>query len=199
MFDRRKIVFIICLCLGLVGISLYVGQPANNNSVLIGKEQLNTESPISSYDNKNKSTSNIKVSLTGAVVNPGIYELNKGARVEDLLSIAGGVLDTADHSKLNEAKILRDGMLINIPFAKQPKEPKDIKESKENHVTTTLVNINTASVQELVELPNIGPVLAERIVQHRNQNGSFHSKKDLLKVKGIGTSILSKISNKISL
>ena len=59
MFDRRKIVFIICLCLGLVGISLYVGQPANNNSVLIGKEQLNTESPISSYDNKNKSTSNI--------------------------------------------------------------------------------------------------------------------------------------------
>lgn len=201
MFDKRRIVLIACLLLGVLGISFHIGMPTQKSGELLIHEPntvVNSESSINELTNKKKS-SKVRVQLSGAVNNPGVYELEKGSRVEELLVLAGGVSEDADLNKLNTAKVLRDGMLINIAALKGVKATNTVVKNTNKNTKTTAVDINTANSAELEGLPYIGKVLAERIVEYREINGPFKSKRDLLKVKGIGQNLLDKIKDQITL
>lgn len=135
----------------------------------------------------------IKVYITGEVKKPGVKELEEGARIEDVINLAGGITDLADISKVNLAYPLEDGQKICIPNVNDKNEVDYISKENENGIiegianeNSSLININKADVDKLTELPGVGEALAQRIVSYREENGKFKSIEDLKNVSGIG-------------
>lgn len=125
----------------------------------------------------------ITVYVEGEVVNPGVYMLEDGDRVEDAIEAAGGFTSDADRGAVNLAGSLRDGDQIRVYRAG------DVPQK---------VNLNTAEAWLLETLPGIGEVLAQRIIDYRNENGLFQQIEDLKKVAGIGPALLAKLKDKIA-
>ncbi len=136
------------------------------------------------------------VHVSGQVVNPGIYEFNKNKRVDDAVKEAVPLPD-ADLNSLNLAEILKDGQKIHISSI--------VKNIAENQVNTgesanssELININTAQQKELETLSGIGPALAQRIIEYREQNGGFSSIEEIKQVTGIGDKKFAAIESVIT-
>jgi competence protein ComEA len=126
------------------------------------------------------------VYITGAVPRPGVYALPKNARVQDAISAAGGFLAEAEKSQINLAALLADGEKLDIPYIEGALPILATPGPTVVAVTTELININIASLEELDTLPGIGPSLAQRIVDYREQNGPFINAEDIVNVPGIG-------------
>ena len=139
----------------------------------------------------------IRIHVTGAVTNPGVYTLPESARLEEAIQAAGGLQAEADPQLLNLAAVLVDGQRIFIPVAQEVTLTTDGKEL--NLETQSLVNINTASLSELDGLPGIGEVKAQAIIDYRQKNGLFTSLEDLMKVEGISQSLYEKLAALITL
>jgi len=126
----------------------------------------------------------VQVYVTGAISSPGLYTLPPGSRVDGLLSMAQGPLPDADLSQVNLARPLRDGEHIYVPM--QGESPPAGRLDSTSSSLGPLVNINSASLEELMTLPGIGQVKAQAILDYRRQNGPFQRTDELLKVPGIG-------------
>ncbi len=138
----------------------------------------------------------IIVDVAGAVRKPGVYEFAEGDRVIDAIQAAGGATPKASLDALNLAAPLTDGVQILVPKA-APAAPVGSSVSTSGG-PTQLVNVNTASATELEELPGIGEVIAQRIVDYRTENGPFASVDDLEDVSGIGEAILGDIRDLVT-
>ncbi|MBQ8691759.1 MAG: helix-hairpin-helix domain-containing protein [Synergistaceae bacterium] len=169
----------------------------------------------------------IQVYITGAVKNSDVYKIKAGSRLNDLVKAAGGLTMTADREAINLAEILNtDGVHIQIPSKSETQKnnmrtnnsfifihPDKNKNSNSNLKAQTKtkaqaksakniyekVNINTAGLEELTKLKGIGPALAQRILDYRNQHGSFKSVNDLKRVRGIGNAKLKALSGQVIL
>ena len=119
----------------------------------------------------------IYVHVLGAVLAPGLYELREGDRVVDAIAVAGGFAEGADETQLNLARLVADGEQIVVPLMGAPVAPGE---------QSGKVNLNTASLEQLETLPRVGPALAQRILDWREQNGRFSAVEDLMSVTGIG-------------
>ena len=119
----------------------------------------------------------IVVDVRGAVNRSGVYTLPPGARVNDAIAVAGGVSAEADLASLNLARRLRDGEVVSvaqIPVLGSSPVPPASSAAGDNADSPTLrVNLNTASAAELDALPGIGSVIAQRIVEFREELGRF--------------------------
>lgn len=126
----------------------------------------------------------VVVHVSGQVNKPGVYELPDGSRVQDAVAAAGGPLAESDANALNLAAVIADGQKVTVP---KPGEAVavDSGSSTEAGVPGAKVNLNLATPTQLEELPGVGPVLAERIVAHR-QKGRFTSPRQLMEVSGFG-------------
>jgi competence protein ComEA len=129
----------------------------------------------------------IIVYITGAVPRAGVYALPQGARVQDAISAAGGFLAEAEKSQINLAALLEDGEKLDIPYIEGALPVLATPGPTVVAVTTELININTASAAELDSLPSIGPTLAQRVIDYREQHGPFINTEDIINVPGIGT------------
>lgn len=127
----------------------------------------------------------VAVHIGGAVRNPGLYYLDSNSRVADAIQSAGGPTADADLDAINLASRITDGSKIIVPSRMKGIDTTSTNDFSES-VKTHKININTASIKELEELPGIGKVLAERIVSFRETNGPFKSIEDIKKVSGIG-------------
>lgn len=134
--------------------------------------------------------SNIQVAIGGAVATPGIVSVPRGARLSDVAQAAGGFLDSADFTRLNLAGRVGDGESITIPSVDEATADSDSSASAAAGTLDGLVDINTATAQELEELPGIGEVLAVRIVEYRTAIGPFSRVEDLARVEGISTRMM---------
>ena len=140
----------------------------------------------------------IIVYVSGAVKRPGVYRLPLGSRLVDAVQQAGGFLLDADFTQINLAHIVEDGDQIEIPGGSLIATPQLTIGGDGLLYTPTPpagepININTASVEELDQLPGIGPTAAQKIIEYRDLNGAFVRVDDLLKVAGIGPSIMDEI------
>ena len=124
----------------------------------------------------------------------------------DAIKKAGGETKAADLSQVNLAYVLQDGQKIYIPN-KNEKISAYISENngenvKEDNITTkkegTKVNINTASLEELDQLPGIGSAIAQRIIDYRSEHGEFKKVEDIQEVKGIGDAKFNEIKDDIT-
>lgn len=141
-------------------------------------------------------TEYIYVHVCGAVVSPGVYALCAGARASDAVAAAGGMLPEAAVDYLNLAQYVSDGSKLVVPLLEEVGDCQYGYASEETQTQqtggsmsseTALLNINTATAEELTALPGIGSSKAERIVAYRNEHGAFASTEELLQVSGIGT------------
>lgn len=145
----------------------------------------------------------IQVHVAGAVVRPGVYDLPEGARVLDAVEAAGGFVAEADKNGLNLAARVEDGARLDIPYVAGFIPPEEsgfvvVSEGTPSPLLDDLVNINTASVEELDQLPGIGPTIAQRIVAYREQYGPFASIEDIVNVSGIGQATYNEIKDLIT-
>jgi competence protein ComEA len=124
-----------------------------------------------------------QVYLSGSVAKPGLYTFTDGNRLTDVLPEAGGVTGDADLARLNLALRLRDeGHIHALAVGEIPAEP-----------TSTLLNLNTATQEQLEGLPGIGAVRAADIITYRDSNGGFNSLTELREITGIRSATITGI------
>ena len=136
----------------------------------------------------------ITVYVSGAVVKPGVVAMKKTERVEQAIAVCGGVLPQADLTDVNLAQPLKDGMQVRVP-----ERPGAGGSAAHLAQSDGKIHINTADEKKLDELPGVGPIMAKRIIEYRNEHGPFESVDDLAKVRGIGAEKLEKIKEKAEL
>lgn len=145
------------------------------------------------------SATQVVVHAAGAVEMPGVYHLPVGSRVADLLDAAGGGLPDADLDRLNLAQAIVDGSQVYVPRVGEEMPPAPEPASAEEGEPSSLVAVNTASVEELESLPGVGPSTAGAIVEYREAHGRFQSIDELLEVSGIGEAKLAQIRDLVTL
>ena len=139
--------------------------------------------------------STVVVSVVGLVARPGLVTLPAGSRVADAVEAAGGLLPEADPASVNLAAVVADGQQIAVGVPGAAPSPAG---TAGGTVPGGPVNLNTATVSDLDALPGIGPVLAQRIVSYRDQQGRFTSVEQLDDVPGIGPSIYDQLKTLVT-
>jgi competence protein ComEA len=134
------------------------------------------------------------VHVVGAVRRPGLYRLANGARIADALHRAGGATRRADLSLVNLAAPVSDGTQVVVP-KRAPPAPASAGEGGGDPGAAAAgpVHLNTATVEQLDELPGVGPVTAQKIIEYREQHGAFSSVDDLDAIPGIGPARLEQL------
>jgi competence protein ComEA len=145
-----------------------------------------------------ETSATVVVSVVGQVVSPGLVTLPSGSRVADAIAAAGGLLPEADPASVNLAAVVADGEQLavglsgTVPAGGPPAGDSGVSGAGGR------VDLNTAGVAELDALPGIGPVLAQRIVDHRSRQGPFRSVEELDDVPGIGPAIAAELAELVT-
>jgi competence protein ComEA len=187
---------------GLAAAALLVGwtwvdrprvEPAPARSATTGAEVTSEPSAAPPVGEAAGTSEVVVVSVVGLVARPGLVSVPAGARVADAITAAGGLLPEADPASVNLAAVLTDGQQISIgvPGVDGAASPPEV-------AGEGLVDLNTATVAELDGLPGIGPVLADRIVAHRDEQGPFRSVEELEDVPGIGPAVFAELSGRVT-
>ena len=171
------VVILITSCISLI----FENNKSSNNFSINDNELVKKEGLIAIY-------------ITGEVNNPGVYYIEDGMRLNDIVELCGGFKDTADLSEVNLAEKLNDSDKIFIP--KIVSDNYEENNLGENNDDSGKVNINTANKIQLKELDGIGDTLADNIIKYRN-NSKFKSIEDILNVDGIGQAKYEKIKEYI--
>jgi competence protein ComEA len=140
-----------------------------------------------------RTSATVVVSVVGRVVHPGLVTVPTGARVADAVAAAGGLLPGVDASAVNLAAVVSDGQQIAVGVPGAVGAGTSVGRST-GGAAGGPVNLNTATVADLDALPGIGPVLAQRIIDYRDQQGPFTSVQQLDDVPGIGPAIFAELA-----
>ena len=149
----------------------------------------------------------LRVYVTGAVVNSDVYILPPGSIIKDAIQAAGGFTPDAEPERINQALELKDQQQIHVPRMGQENPPPPVQggQDKSNPVNIPetvsageIININTATLEQLDTLPGIGPAIAERIIEYRESTGGFNSTGEITQVSGIGEATFAKIEDLIT-
>lgn len=209
----KKIIFLLLLLAGCAATSLL----SSDKEELAPAASFSSAGVQSAGDKRSGKVQGktIRVQVSGAVLEPGIYDLPADSRAETAIAAAGGLTEDADTERVNMVRKLRDGMLLQVPALKAgggKKAAKRVAGASGNAAnaygknaadkrgaskvsaqgSAGRVRINSASASELQSLPGVGPALAQRIIAERSR-GRFASAEDLLRVSGIGKAKLEKM------
>lgn len=210
----KKLFLILCgisVVLGGVIFILYKNDRNSKGEVveIFTKEEKEKDIVLEDLDDVKEENKNNKiyVDIKGMVAVPGVYEVDDTYRVNDVINIAGGLIEGADTSSINLAKIVYDEMTIIIYSSEEIREKykeevcvcdcsyivNDACINSNDNTENKLVNINTAREEELMNIPGIGEAKAMEIINYREVNGNFNTIEDIMNVPGIGESLFEKI------
>ena len=221
---QKKIIAIILIILVII---TYYYLYLKNSTEEISNQDLevnNTQASNQTNETEKEGEETIVVHVSGAINIEGIVELEAGSRIANAIEKAGGVKENADMTDINLAYPLEDGMKIHIPTKEETEANKNNENMiDESYVTSSSggvsskedtnstqgssklttsnekVNINTATQEELDTLPGIGPSIASKIIDYREQNGKFNSIEEIKEVSGIGDAKYEKIKDSITI
>lgn len=214
--QKKSIKMSICSC--LFAAALLCGGCANDTAVVIepadgaqqeelqdtGIQTASQENPgtvESEEETAVQEAETIYVQVNGAVNAPGVYPVEEGSRVFEVIEKAGGMTNEAAAEALNQAAVLSDGQVITVYTYQEWEESRasgdtavdrDIYSQDDGRV-----NINTADLNTLCTIPGIGATRAEHIISYRNENGPFGSVEDIKKVSGIKDGLFDQIKDLI--
>ncbi|MGL5206639.1 MAG: helix-hairpin-helix domain-containing protein [Acidaminococcaceae bacterium] len=194
LWEKKKLMLVASLIIVLVGLSIWQSTPAKIESGVMESGE-----PLAQSKSKG-----MTVYVSGEVKKPGTYEMPAGSRAKEAIEKAGGMTLNANVNKVNLAKKCKDGMQINVPAlsGKQAKTraPGTERASASNASSqavrdnSTTVNLNSATLEELENLPGIGQVTAQKIIDYRQQH-CFNKIEDIMNVKGIGKAKFQKMKD----
>lgn len=156
-----------------------------------------TESAALPSDQPIVKPASIYVHVVGEVISPGIYELDSGSRLVDVIFAAGGFGKNADQASINLAREVTDGEQVVV--FKVGAAPQLLGSVGAGGAAASQISLNRATQAELESLPGVGPALAGRMIDWRTANGGFKKKEDLLNVSGIGDKLFAGIKNQVTL
>lgn len=206
-FNIKQIgIFIIIIVIVIITIAAYVYKTVNNQN----DDVIYNDDNEDISDSKEYKDEKIQIHITGSVKYTGIVILNSGDRIIDAIEAAGGEAEGADLNKLNLAYILKDGDKLYVPSIYDTEEKEYITQENGDNVIIEgagnmskektngdIININTATKEELMELQGIGESTANKIIEYRKSNGDFKKIEDIKNVPGIGDSKFQNIKEKI--
>ena len=178
--------------LALVGQRLAQAGTAREPDLVVAPLEPVAEAPVRSI---------LVVHVVGEVQRPGLYRLRDGARIADAVRRAGGARHGADLAALNLAAPLVDGVQVLVPSraATEPGTPSSSGGGAAGGVAgAAAVSLSSATVQELDELPGVGPITAQKIVDYRAEHGPFASVDDLDAVPGIGPTRIEQLRDLVT-
>ena len=140
----------------------------------------------------NSSRSQLLVDVSGAVRRPGVYKLPFASRINDALLKAGGATEKADLTLVNRAATLTDGQQVLVP-EKVAAAAAATSAAPGGSAAAAPIHLNSATLEQLDELPGVGPATAQRIIDYRTANGLFKSVDELDSVSGIGPAKLAEL------
>jgi len=191
--NQEKIAIILLLVLIIIGVGVVLNKNINreDNFSVNRSSDISENNPVVQIE-----IPPVIIHIAGAVKNPGVYQFKPTDRVVDAVKIAGGATEEANLDLINLAALLKDGQKIIIPYKTYNQTEEVNSANSYSHgasVTSSSpvsssekININTANLAMLQTLSGIGPVLSERIIEYRNQNGLFGVIDDIKDVSGIG-------------
>ncbi|AEP87438.1 helix-hairpin-helix domain-containing protein [Bacillus spizizenii] len=164
----------------------------------VSTETENTEVKQEAF--KDESNETIVIDIKGAVKHPGVYEMRTGDRLSQAIEKAGGTSEQADEMQVNLAELLQDGTVVYIP---KRGEETAVQQGVGGAIQSdggkgALVNINTATLEQLQGISGVGPSKAEAIIAYREENGRYQTIEDITKVSGIGEKSFEKIKSSIT-
>ena len=191
----------------LVGIAIifiiigYFNMKSDDSVELIKQTETREESILENAKNEQKiekKEKNIFVHISGCVITEGVYEVKPNSRVKDVVEMAGGFCDEVDYSTINLSKILKDEMRIHVYKKNEAKSSNIANDDVLSEVDSNgKVNINKASLEELMTLPGVGKTRAKVIIDYRNKN-KFKSIEDIKNISGVGEKSFEKLKEKIT-
>lgn len=148
--------------------------------------------------------STMYVDVKGAVKQPGMYEVTSDMRVLNVIDMAGGFLEEADANQINYAEKLDDQMVIYVPRKGEKVDDVAIADKRDQKTQndkseTAQVNINNATKEELMTLNGVGEKKAEKIIEYREDNGSFKTTEDIKNVSGFGEKTYESLKESITI
>lgn len=187
------IVAVIAFCGG----NLYQEWRAEGEGLTLVQEDATAGETAADSAAPENASGEVVVHVAGAVSSPGVYTLPADSRVDDAVRAAGATAD-ADLSQLNLAQKLADGQKITVPVAGATPADGSSAATTADSDNGGLININTATQEELESLPSIGEVRAQAILAYREEHGGFRTTDELMEVSGIGEKIFADISPHIT-
>lgn len=179
---KTKGIIIVIVIIALATIGLYIHKQTKEENYI----ESEIENQYEEIENNEIQEENITIHITGEVQYPGVVVLKNNARIVDAIEAAGGETEDADLNRLNLAHILNDGDKVYVPNINEENTEINVVDLENEKQTT--ININNATIEELIELPGIGEATANKIIEYRKQNGKFESIEELKNVPGIGNS-----------
>ena len=213
-------VAVLAIIIGVCGILYCIHKNSNNNNNDITidiSKQNNTEKQILEKETQTQQTNTseivkeselatvnqIYVHICGSVNNSGVYMCDINSRLFEVIELAGGFTQEADETYLNLVEKISDGQRIYVPSKEEvlTGNIENISQVNNNqaqsNIATSLININTASKEQLMTLPGIGEAKALDIISYRSTNGNFKNTEDIKNISGIKESAYSKIKDLI--
>ena len=222
-YRKKKEIIIVSIILILLILTIFYWLNLKKNNKKVIKKDKEVVQKLEKKEEK-EIEKTVKVDIKGEINNPGIYELDESKRVIDVIELAGGLTNNADTSVINLSKKLKDEMVIIIYSKYQVKNFETTKEkdkvvqekciqenenalkndacinddnSKDTNTNQGLININTASLEQLQTLPGVGESKAKSIIEYREKQ-KFKTIEDIKNVTGIGDSLFAKIKENIT-
>lgn len=189
---NKKYIIFVAIFGGIIVIFMFFYNAKNQEYSEILIEENNTIVEVKNIiEGTENEKTKIKIHITGEVNCQGIIEIEEGGRIADAIETAGGLTTMADITKVNLAYVLEDGQKLYIPSIEDVNFNQIYEGSGENIIDgnvskTNKVNINKASEEELQKISGVGPSLAIKIIEYRENNGKFKTIDDLKNVSGIG-------------
>lgn len=186
------IILLVCVISVIAFRSFFNGNEAEVEALFLESIEMNEHEEVETIE-----PMKVIVDVKGAVARPGVYEVDEGSRVIDVIEKAGGILENADVNQINFAETLKDEMVVYVPkIGEEMNQSQSVSSSGASH--NDKIRINYATSEELQKLTGIGPSKAEAIISYREENGPFQVEEDLLNVSGIGQKTFEKIKDEIT-
>lgn len=177
---------------------LIVTEDTGNND----SDEASDEKTDVTSEEKEVTSEHVYVHVCGAVKKPGVYELNSDARVFEAIKKAKGLKKEADDTLINQAEKVTDGQKICIPYKSKSQPVTEALDGNTEPVTESsggsVVNLNSATLDQLTSLPGIGEAKASSIIKYREEHGGFNSIDEIKNISGIKEGVFTKIEDYIT-
>ena len=201
---EKIIISVVILVISIIGLKLFLSKNAAKVDQFEEVVLTDTTDLIAETEKENNDVVKMYVDIKGAVKLPGMYEVTSDMRVLNVIDMAGGLKETADDSQVNFSQRIEDQMVIYIPVEGEELSETVIARTNSNTANISKdedgkINLNQATKEELMTLSGVGEKKAEKIIEYREENGSFKTIEDLKNVNGFGEKSFESLEKYISI